>query len=146
MSSKTSKNISYFKQRLQELLYSSFPELAHDQKFIEQRSKWAANAYEGAFIAGNPVIECEQIASEILFEGLYFSRFDTVFQIVCNEFDHLMADEELRPFALRMLAVCSPVFNKYELSDDLSYSPNFDELYSELTGEIALWIAEHGLQ
>jgi len=69
-----------------------------------------------------------------------------VFQIVCNEFDRLMADEELRPFALRMLAVCSPIFNKYELGDDLSYSANFDELYSELTGVIALWIAERGLQ
>lgn len=32
------KDLSYFKLRLQELLNTSFPEKAHDQKFIDQRS------------------------------------------------------------------------------------------------------------
>ena len=78
------KDLSYFTLRLQELLNISFPEKADDQKFIEQRSKWAANAYEGAFRSGNPIEECDQIADNILFEGLYYSKFDTVFQVVCS--------------------------------------------------------------
>lgn len=49
------KDLSYFRLRLQELLNSSFPEKAHDQKFIDQRSSWASNAYEGAFRAGNAI-------------------------------------------------------------------------------------------
>ena len=140
------KDLSYFRLRLQELLNTSFPEKANDQKFIEQRSSWAANAYEGAFFAENAIDQCNEIANYILFEGLHFSKFDTVFQVVCNEFDTIMADEELRPFALKMFPICEPVFEKYELTDDFAYTYEFDALYTEVTGTIAIWIKENGLQ
>lgn len=140
------KDLSYFRLRLQELLNSSFPEKAHDQKFIDQRSSWTANAYEGAFRAGNVIEQCNEIANYILFENLHFSRFDTIFQVVCNEFDTLMADEELRPFAMKMFSVCEPVFDKYELTDDFGYGYEFDLLCTEITGAIAIWIEENGLQ
>lgn len=140
------KDLSYFMLRLQELLNTSFPEKADDQKFIEQRSKWAATAYEGAFRSRNPIEQCERIADYILFERLHYSKFDTVFEVVCNEFNNIMLDEELRPFALKMLPVCEPVFASYELTDDFAYSPEFELLYTELTGTIAIWIEDHGLQ
>ncbi|MBB4801701.1 DUF1896 domain-containing protein [Flavobacterium aquidurense] len=140
------KDLSYFRLRLQELLNTSFPEKAYDQKFIEQRSSWAANAYEGAFRSGNDTEQCDEIANYILFEGLYFSKFDTVFQVVCGEFDTIMADEELRPFALKMFPVCESVFSSYELTDDFAYHTAYDLLYTELTGTIAIWIEENGLQ
>ena len=140
------KDLSYFRLRLQELLNSSFPEKIHDQKFIDQRSSWAANAYQGAFSAGNSIEQCDHYANYILFENLHFSRFDTVFKVVCNEFDTLMADEELRPFALKMFPVCEPVFTRYELTDDFAYGYEFDLLYTEIAGTIAIWIQENGLQ
>ena len=140
------KDLSYFRLRLQELLNTSFPEKVNDQKFIEQRSSWAANAYEGAFQAGNHIEQFEQYANYILFENLHFSKFDTIFQVICNEFDTIMADEELRPFALKMLPVCEPVFSSYELTDDFAYGYEFDLLYTEITGTIAIWIEENGLQ
>lgn len=140
------KELSYFILRLQELLNSSFPEKAHDQKFIYQRSSWAASAYEGAFRSGNAVDQCNEIANSVLFGGLHFSKFDTIFQVVCNEFDMIMADEELRPFALKMLPVCEPAFSNYELTDDFAYTTEYDLLYTELTGTIAIWIQENGLQ
>lgn len=139
------KDLSYFKLRLQELLNTSFPEKANDQTFINQRSSWATNAYEGAFIAGNPIGQCNEIADYILFENLHFSKFDTVFQVVCNEFDTLMADEELRPFALKIFPACEPVFLGYELTDNFAYTYEFEQLYTEITGTISLWITEHGL-
>lgn len=140
------KDLSYFRLRLQEHLKSSFPEKLHDQKFIDQRSSWAANAYERAFRSGNAIDQCDEIANYILFEGLHFSRFDTIFQVVCNEFDTLMADEELRPFALKMFTICEPVFSNYKLTDDFAYTQEFDALYTEVTGIIAIWISENGLQ
>ena len=140
------KDLSYFRLRLQELLTTSFPEKAHDDKFIYQRSSWAAGAYEGAFNGGNTIEQCNHIAEYILFEGLHFSKFDTLFQVVCNEFDTRMADEELRPFALKMLAVCERVFANYKLTDDFADTVEFDMLFTELTGTIAIWIDEHGLQ
>lgn len=140
------KDLSYFRLRLQELLNTSFPEKAYDTKFIDQRSSWAANAYEGAFRSGNASEQCDEIANYILFEGLHFSKFDAVFQVVSNEFDTIMADEELRPFALKMSSVCEPVFSGYQLTDDFAYTTDFDLLYTELTGTIAIWIEENGLQ
>ena len=68
------KDLSYFRLRLQELLNTSFPEKANDEKFIQQRSSWAANAYDGAFRSGNAIEQCDEIANYILFEGLYFSN------------------------------------------------------------------------
>ena len=140
------KDLSYFRLRLQELLATSFPEKATDQKFTEQRSLFAANAYESAFKSGNTIVQCGEIANYILFADLHFSKFDIVFQVVCHEFDTIMADEELRPFALKMFPVCAPVFSKYELNDDFAYTDEFDLLYTEITGTIAIWIQEYGLQ
>lgn len=140
------KDLSYYELRLRELLIKSFPELAGDKTFITQRSSRAANAYEETFIAGNRIEQCNEIANYILFEGLHFSKFDTVFQVVSNEFDTIMADEEIHPFALKMFPVCEPVFSSYELTDDFAYSYEFDLLYTEITGTIAIWIAENGLQ
>ncbi|MBL7706799.1 MAG: DUF1896 domain-containing protein [Taibaiella sp.] len=143
--SKQQSELSYFELRLQELLNTSFPEKSTDQKFIVQRSDLAATAYEDAFRTGYPIDECNRLANEVLFEGFHFSKFDTIFQVVCNEFDTLMADEELRPFALKMLPICELIFANYELVDDFAYSYEFDKLYTELTGTLALWIRENGL-
>jgi hypothetical protein len=140
------KDLSYFKLRLQELLNTSFPEKANDHKFIEQRSSWAAQAYQEVFNAGNTLEQCSEMANYLLFQNLYFSKFDTVFQLVCNEFDSLMADEELSPFALKMLPVCESVFSSYNITDDFASSEEFDLLYTEIVGIIALWIQENGLQ
>jgi len=140
------KDLSYFTLRLRELLNTSFPEKAHDQKFISERSKWAADAYENAFRSGNSVAQCEHIADYILFKGLHASRFDLLFKVVCNEFDTLMADEELRPFALKMLPVCEDIFAQYKLTEEFEQSLEFDLLYTELTGTIQIWIEENGLQ
>jgi hypothetical protein len=57
-----------------------------------------------------------------------------------------MADEELRLFALKMFRVCEPVFSNYQLTDDFAYGYEFDKLYTEIIGTIAIWIEENGLQ
>ena len=140
------KDLSYFTLRLQELLNTSFPEKAWDTKFIEQRSRRVASTYEGAFKAGNSVAQCDEIANYILFEGLHFSKFDAVFKVVVSEFDTYIADEELRPFALKMLTICESVFKPYPLTQEFIDSTDYELLYTELTGTIAIWIEENGLQ
>ena len=137
--------ISYYSLLLKELLNSSFPELSGDKKFIEQRGQSAAKVYNDAFMAGNTIEQCNEIAQYVLFEGLHFSKFDTIFKIVCNEFDTIMADEELRPFALKMMAVSIPVFEQYRITDDFADSQEFELLYTELTGTIQIWIEDNGL-
>ncbi|WP_412468698.1 DUF1896 domain-containing protein [Pedobacter sp. KLB.chiD] len=140
------QDLSYYRLLLQDHLNNSFPEKANDRKFIDQRASWAAEVYEGALQSGNTIEQSNEIANYILFQGLRFSKFDTVFQVVINEFDMLMADEELRPFAIKVFPYCEAVFNNYELTDDFAYGYEYDALYTEITGTIALWIEENGLQ
>ncbi|MGH2666918.1 DUF1896 domain-containing protein [Flavobacterium sp.] len=138
--------LSYYSLKLNHLLKESFPELSGDKTFIARRGQLAAKVYNDAFIDGNTIEQCNEIAEYVLFEGLHFSKFDTVFKVICNEFDTIMADEELRPFALKMLGVCVPVFEQYRLTNDFADSPEFELLYTELTGTIQIWIEDHGLQ
>ncbi|AZA84521.1 DUF1896 domain-containing protein [Chryseobacterium lactis] len=137
------KNLSYFRSNLQELLYTNYPEKAYDSKFISQRSNWAFKAYEGAIQGKNTEEEAERIANSILFEALYFSKFNTIFQVVTYEFDTFFVDEEIRPFSLKMLNVCDDIFKKYDLTDDFAYSTDYDYLYNDIKAIISEWIKKN---
>lgn len=140
------QDFSYYQVKLKDHLESSFPEKAGDTHFIEQRSRWAANAYEGAFRAGNALEQCDEIADYILYENLHFSKFNTLFEVLNYEFADIFDEVEYRDFAIKILPACEEVFNHYELTDDFAYTTHYDLLYTELTGLIALWIQEHGIR
>lgn len=143
---KEQMDFSYFQLKLSEHIDSSFPDRSNDTKFIEQRARWAANAYEGAFRSGNPIPECEEIANSILFEGLHFSKFDSLFDVLTYEFADLFFEFEYRDFALKILPECEQVFANYDLVDDFAYTTEYDFLYTELTGFIAIWIENNGIR
>ena len=124
-----------------------FPNLLADTVFIKDRSEYAAQAYQEAFEAGISIPECDKIASGVLFDGLFFSPFDMVFEVVSQEFDTQLADEDLRPFALKIFPELVPYFKKYEneIDEDFQHSAAYQSLYTELTGAIELWIEENGI-
>ncbi|MGK6342534.1 DUF1896 family protein [Chryseobacterium sp. DT-3] len=110
---------------------------------MSKRSNWALKAYERALQGNNSEEEAEKIANSILFEDLYFSKFNTILEVVTYEFDTYFMDGELRPFALRMLNDCGYVFKKYDLTDDFAYSTSYDDLYRELKAYILEWIKKN---
>ncbi len=140
------EDLSYFTLTLQSYLNESFPEMANDKKFIEERSELAAQSYADALLAGHSHPEASELANEVLYEGLHFSKFDMLFKVVCNEFDSQMPDNELRPFALKMYPLCTEVFSQYPTEEpEFTDSADYDLLYTELTGTIAIHIEENGL-
>jgi hypothetical protein len=133
-------DISYFRLSLVDFLRESHPHLVNDHKFITARTEAALDTYEKAVLSGdNPMTAGEQ-ANKTLFEGLCFSRYDTVRNIFWNEFSKEIPEEEAGFWALLLLSECESVFAKYSLSDDFAYEPEYDLLYTELTGAIALLI------
>lgn len=70
-----------------------------------------------------------------------------VFEVVSQEFDTQLADEDLRPFALKIFPELVPYFKKYEneIDEDFQHSAAYQSLYIELTGAIELWIEENGI-
>ena len=143
----TKKELSYFRLKLENYLSEHFPELLGDKPFITARADEALSTYCDAVAQGFSHPEAESMASEVLHRGLHFSKYDTLVSVLENEFEKELPSplpERLSPILLKNRAVQS-VFDKYELTDDFGATPEYEKLYTELTGTIVLLIEVNGL-
>ena len=143
----TKKELSYFRLKLENYLSEHFPEMLSDKSFITARADEALTAYCDAVTQGFSHPEAETMASEVLYQDLHFSKYDTLVSVLENEFEKELPSplpERLAPMLLKNKAVQS-VFDKYELTDDFGATPEYEKLYTELTGTIVLLIEVNGL-
>ena len=142
------KEFSYYRLRLESYLKDYHPERLADEAFIRARSDAAAQAYEDAFRQGYPVLEAGHIATEVLFAGLHFSPYYTLEQIIENKFANVVPPERAADFALRLLQsdTIRETIEKYEPGDDFDGSPEYDQLYTELTGVIVELLEADGVK
>ena len=143
----TKKELSYFRLKLENYLSEHFPELLGDKPFITARADEALSTYCNAVAQGFSHPEAESMASEVLHRGLHFSKYDTLVFVLENEFEKELPSplpERLTPMLLKNKAVQS-IFDKYELTDDFGANPEYEKLYTELTGTIVLLIEVNGL-
>ena len=142
------KEFSYYRLRLETYLKDYHPERLADEAFIYDRSDAAAQAYEDAFRQGYPVLEAGYMATEVLFAGLHFSPYYMLEQIIENEFANVVPPERAADFALRLLQSNSirETIEKYEPGDDFDGSPEYDQLYTELTGVIVELLEADGVK
>ena len=148
MKTTNKKEFSYYRLRLESYLKDYPPERLADEAFIRARSDAAAQAYEDAFRQGYPVLEAGYIATEVLFAGLHFSPYYTLEQIIENEFANVVPPERAADFALRLLQsdTIRETIEKYEPGDDFDGSPEYDQLYTELTGVIVELLEADGVK
>ena len=148
MKTTSKKEFSYYRLRLESYLKDYHPERLADEAFIRARSDAAAQAYEDAFRQGYPVLEAGHIATEVLFAGLHFSPYYTLEQIIENEFANMVPPERAADFALRLLQsdTIRETIEKYEPGDDFDGSPEYDQLYTELTGVIVELLEADGVK
>ena len=78
--------LSYYRLTLLSYLRESHPELATDEAFIRARADLAAEAFSNAVQSGMDYDEAVRQADEVLFNGLHFSRLDTLITVLWNEF------------------------------------------------------------
>ena len=142
------KEFSYYRLRLESYLKDYHPERLADEAFIRDRSDAAAQAYEDAFRQGYPVLEAGHIATEVLFAGLHFSPYYTLEQIIENEFFSVIPPDRAPDFALRLLQseAIRETIAKYEPGDDFDGRPEYDLLYTELTGVIVELLEADGVK
>ena len=141
------KEFSYYRLRLESYLKDYHPERLADETFIRARSDAAAQAYEDAFRQGYPVLEAGYIATEVLFAGLHFSPYQFIEQIIDNEFANEVPAELSGKLSLLLLEhkEVKDTFDRYHPGDDFDEKPEYDRLYTELTGTIATVMEEHDL-
>jgi hypothetical protein len=126
-----------------DFLRESHPERLSDDRFISARSEAAAEIYAQAILSGSNDSEADTEAHRVLFQDLYFSKHDTLVNILWNEFSNDVPEDDAKEMAMKLLPECESVFSKYPLSDDFAYEPEYELLYTELTGTISLYIESH---
>jgi hypothetical protein len=139
------RELSYYGLSLLSYLKENHPGQAGDTVFISNRADSAAEVYSNAVKAGLTHAEAEEAASAELYRGLLFSPYNTLVNILWNEFSGEIPEDDTRKVALWVLPLCDSVLAKYTLSDDFADTPSFDLLYTELTGTIQI-LLEDGLQ
>lgn len=140
------QELSYYRLLLLSFLRESHPQLVDDSDFIASRADSAAGAYTEAVRTGSTHDAAAEIANQVLFAGLHFSRYDVIVTILWNEFSDAVPQGSAQPLALQLLPVCEEVFAKYPLSDDFQFEPAFGNLYTEITGTILIWLEDNGIQ
>ena len=81
------QELSYFRLKLRSYMSEHHPERLHDTEFITTRADMALTAYCDAVAQGFSHLEAENIASEVLYQGLHFSKYDTLVSVLENEFE-----------------------------------------------------------
>lgn len=143
----TKKELSYFRLKLEAYLSDYHPELMSDESFISTRADAALTTYCDAVAQGFTHLEAEAMSSEVLYQGLHFSKYDTLVSILENEFSEELPEPLPRRLAPILLSnkFIQEVFAKYELTDDFDAKPEYEALYTELTGTIVLLIENSNL-
>ena len=147
MKQKNKKEVSFFRLKLESYMSEHHPERLGDKEFITARADMALTAYCDAVAQGFNHLEAERIASEVLFSGLHFSKYDTLVSVLENEFERELSAPLPKRLSLLLLTnkAVQATFAGYELTDAFAASGQYDRLYTELTGTIVLLIESNNL-
>lgn len=156
MEKNNKQELSYFQLKLENYMSEHHPERLQDTEFITARADMALTAYCDAVAQGFMHPEAESMASEVLYQGLHFSKYDTLVSVLENEFERELPaplpDELLRASLEKRLApillpnkAVQATFDKFGLTDILASDEQYDRLYTELTGTIVLLIESNHL-
>ena len=147
MKENNKQELSYFRLKLRSYMSEHHPERLQDTEFITARADMALTVYCDVVAQGFTQPEAESLASEVLYQGLHFSKYDTLVSVLENEFERELPTplpERLAPILLSNKAV-QATFDKFDLTDTLASDEQYDRLYTELTGTIVLLIESNNL-
>ena len=140
MKQKNKQELSYFRLKLESYMSEHHPERLQDTEFITARADMALTTYCNAVAQGFTHPEAESMASDVLYQELHFSKYDTLVSVLENEFERELPaplPERLAPILLSNKAI-QATFDKFGLTDTLASDEQYDRLYTEITGTIVL--------
>ncbi len=143
----TKKELSYYRLRLETYLKDYHPHRLSEETFIVERAEAAAKTYEENFLAGANTDEADQQALEVLFQGLHFSEYFFIEQILDNEFSDEVPAELTANLADMILKndTIKETIARYNPGDSFDEKPEYELLYTELTGAIQIVIENNNL-
>jgi len=138
-------DLSYYGLYLLKYLKENHPGKAADTDFIESRTDHAAEVYEQSRLEGYTSEGAQELAMAALTKGLHFSKYNTIIEVLWNEFGDEVEPGNALAFALTLQPELEEVFARYPLTDNFAYTSEYDLLYTELTGAVATYLEEHGV-
>lgn len=135
-------DLSYYGLSLLSYLTNNHPDLAANNTFIAGRADLAAEVYSDTVKSGLTHIEAEERASAELYRGLHFSPYNTLRNILWDEFSTEIPENDAPAVALRLLPLCTEILAKYDLSDDFAATAEYGLLYTELTGIVQILLED----
>lgn len=140
-----SVEFSFYGLSLLDYLKSSHPNKVTDTEFIKARAELASKTFSDAILDGYSQSGATEFAGRVLYEGLHFSKHDTIVEVLWNEFVDEVPQSEAKDVAIRIQPILEYIFKKYSLSDYFAYSVEYKMLYTELTGDILIWLEDNAL-
>ncbi len=138
--------LSYYGLYLLNYLQANKFEQAADAAFVQYRADEAAAVYERARLEGYPADGAHELAMNTLVEGLHYSKYNILREVVESEFYTEIPEGKRDAFTMKLLPLVDNVFSIYNLSDEhFAYSSERDLLHSELTGAVILYLEAYGI-
>lgn len=139
--------LSYYGLYLLDYLRKYHPDKVSDTPFITGREEAASETFEKERTAGSTVEAAQEKAMRILLEGLHFSPYALLREVVENEFADEVEASDREAFCRELFPYLKNLLGGYDTSDDtFALSPEHDLLYTELTGTVMLYLESYGIQ
>ncbi|MCM1613851.1 DUF1896 family protein [Phocaeicola massiliensis] len=138
--------LSYYGLYLLDYLRKYHPDKVSDTPFITGREEAASETFEKERTAGSTVEAAQEEAMRILLEGLHFSPYALLLEVVENEFSEEVQEQKREAFCHKLYPYLKNLFDGYDTSDDnFALSPDHTLLYTELTGAVMLYLESYGV-
>lgn len=122
---------------LKEYLERNYPEKATDSQFVEQRNRLAQQTYSDNMAQhSNHDLSMERAMGTLL-KDYMFSKFDAVFDAVCDDSTNALSPDEAVVYVNSLMRDCETVFRRHIIRDDLLCGEEYLQLKQELKNLIA---------
>lgn len=143
----TTRELDYYELYLLDYLRQhKFPQ-QHDRNFIRQRADEASETYEQERRNGLTTDQAQELAMSALTKGLHYSQYDILLGVIDTEFEKSVPPILHEQLAEQLLPFMGSVFSIYDLTtDDFALTDEYQNLHDELTGAVALYLGQYGIQ
>lgn len=143
-------NLNAFTLQLTQYLIENHPDKIADTGFIQERGQRAVETFAACSRQGMNVEESLSEAHQVLYQGLHFSPYRMVYDLVESNYGYLPFNSEARHnFCMKMMQLAAPVFAEHITrgrEDEFEGSPAFLRARIQVKNIINQYLKENGLQ
>lgn len=137
--------LDFYVQYLRRHLADHHFDKYNNEKFISERADSALDTYITKFLCGHAPHICQELAMRTLLEGLFFSRYDAVHEVIEEDCWTRLSPETWEPTAVHMTRHpdVKPVLDRHNVNGD--YPDDRQALHDDLLGTITEILDGYGL-